>query len=192
MLHIRPRKASNTPGEGRMGTSTPAMVAICSDQGPVAFTVTSARISASRPVTWSWIAAPLTTPSWSSKPVTSTWFSSSAPLCFAVAKNRIGIRIASIVASGTRTAAFSCGFSIGSMRRACCGVSCSAGMPDASHPSRKLGRYAMSSSSIATNSPSFSSNEPGAIARRIRFSSMHSTADSRSFTAYRAPLCSRP
>ena len=41
----------------------------------------------------------------------------------------------------------------------------------------------MSSSVIATNSPSFSSNEPGAITRRIRFSSMHSTADSWSFTA---------
>ena len=36
----------------------------------------------------------------------------------------------------------------------------------------------MSSSVTATNNPSFSSNEPGAITRRIRFSSMHSTADS--------------
>ena len=41
----------------------------------------------------------------------------------------------------------------------------------------------MSSSVIATNNPSFSSNEPGAICRRSRFSSMHSTADSWSFTA---------
>ena len=40
-----------TPGEGRIGTSTPAMVATFSDQGPVAFTVRSAWISASRPVT---------------------------------------------------------------------------------------------------------------------------------------------
>ena len=41
----------------------------------------------------------------------------------------------------------------------------------------------MSSSVIATNSPSFSSNEPGAIRRSSVFSSMHSTADSLSFTA---------
>ena len=41
----------------------------------------------------------------------------------------------------------------------------------------------MSSSVTATNRPSFSSKEPGAIVRRMRFSSMHSTADSWSFTA---------
>ena len=41
----------------------------------------------------------------------------------------------------------------------------------------------MSSSVTPTNRPSFSSNDPGAIRRRSRFSSMHSTADSRSFTA---------
>ena len=41
----------------------------------------------------------------------------------------------------------------------------------------------MSSSVIATNSPSFSSKEPGQIRRRIVFSSMHSIADSRSPTA---------
>src|SRR6266513_1925080 len=50
----------------------------------------------------------------------------------------------------------------------------------------------MSSSVSATNSPSFSSNDPGQIARRIAFSSMHSIADSRSFTAYRAPECNSP
>src|SRR5512132_1172163 len=50
----------------------------------------------------------------------------------------------------------------------------------------------MSSSVSATNRPSFSSNDPGQIARRIAFSSMHSIADSRSFTAYRAPECSSP
>jgi hypothetical protein len=41
----------------------------------------------------------------------------------------------------------------------------------------------MSSSVTATNRPSFSSNVPGQIRRRIVFSSMHSTADSRSLTA---------
>ena len=72
---------------------------------------------------------------------------------------------------------------MGSSRSASSGVSCSVGMPDASHPSRNVGRYAISSSVIATNRPSFSSNEPGAISRSSRFSSMHSTADSWSFTA---------
>jgi hypothetical protein len=41
----------------------------------------------------------------------------------------------------------------------------------------------MSSSVTATNSPPFSSSEPGAIRRIIRFSLMHSVADSRSPTA---------
>ena len=41
----------------------------------------------------------------------------------------------------------------------------------------------MSSSAIATNRPSLHSSEPGQMRRRIRFSSMHSTADSLSFTA---------
>ena len=41
----------------------------------------------------------------------------------------------------------------------------------------------MSSSVMATNRPSFSSNEPGAMCRRSVFSSMHSTADSLSLTA---------
>src|SRR5512132_1060264 len=50
----------------------------------------------------------------------------------------------------------------------------------------------MSSSVRATNSPPFSAKEPGAIRRRIRFSAMHSAADSGSLTAYRAPECSRP
>ena len=50
----------------------------------------------------------------------------------------------------------------------------------------------MSASSSATNRPSLSSKEPGAIRRRMRFSRMHSTADSASLTAYRAPEWSRP
>ncbi len=41
----------------------------------------------------------------------------------------------------------------------------------------------MSSSVMPTNRPSFSSNEPGAMRRRSMFSSMHSIADSSSFTA---------
>ena len=41
----------------------------------------------------------------------------------------------------------------------------------------------MSSSQTATNRPSLSSNDPGQIRLRIMFSSMHSTADSRSPTA---------
>ena len=41
----------------------------------------------------------------------------------------------------------------------------------------------MSSSVRATNSPPFSSNDPGAMRRRMRFSAMHSTADSGSLTA---------
>ena len=104
-------------------------------------------------------------------------------MAFAVAKKRSGMRIASIVASGTRTATFSAGFRSGSSRSASSGRSTWVGMPARSHPSRKSGRYAMSSSVMATNRPSFSSNEPGAIRRRIVFSSMHSTADSWSFTA---------
>ena len=51
MLQSRPRNASITPGEGLIGTSTPAINATFSDHGPVAFTVRSAWISASRPVT---------------------------------------------------------------------------------------------------------------------------------------------
>jgi hypothetical protein len=41
----------------------------------------------------------------------------------------------------------------------------------------------MSSSVMAANRPPFSSNEPGAMRRRMRFSWMHSTADSASATA---------
>jgi hypothetical protein len=41
----------------------------------------------------------------------------------------------------------------------------------------------MSSSVRATNSPPFSSKEPGAIRRRMRFSVMHSTAEAGSLTA---------
>ena len=51
MLQRRPRSASSTPGEGRIGTSTPAMAAIFSDQGPAALITTSAWISVSLPVT---------------------------------------------------------------------------------------------------------------------------------------------
>ena len=50
MLHRRPRRASSTPGEGRMGTSTPAMAATFSDHGPAALITTSAWISESLPV----------------------------------------------------------------------------------------------------------------------------------------------
>ena len=72
MLQSLPRTASITPGEGLIGTSTPARRATFSDQGPVAFTTTSAWISASCSVTWSRTATPLTTPACISIPVTST------------------------------------------------------------------------------------------------------------------------
>ena len=45
MLHQRPRTASITPGEGRIGTSSRPSRAICSAHGPVAFTTRSPRIS---------------------------------------------------------------------------------------------------------------------------------------------------
>ena len=48
MLQRRPRRASRTPGEGRIGTSTPAIAATFSDHGPVALTTRSAWISPSR------------------------------------------------------------------------------------------------------------------------------------------------
>ena len=54
-------------------------------------------------------------------------------------------------------------------------------------PPRNAVRQSMSSPSPTTNRPPFSSNEPGAMRRRMRFSWMHSTADSRSATASRAP-----
>ena len=72
MLQSRPRTASITPGEGRIGTSTPAMCATCSDHGPVAFTTRSAPIVVSRPVTTSRTRAPVTTPPARSRSVTST------------------------------------------------------------------------------------------------------------------------
>ena len=97
-----------------------------------------------------------------------------------------------MVASGTRTADFKPGWSAGSSASAAAGVISCAGIPQARHPSRKSGRKAMSSSSSATNSPSFCSKASGAIFLRIRFSSMHSTAAVGSLTAYRAPLCSNP
>lgn len=50
MLQRPPRKASSTPGDGRIGTLTPAIAAIFSDHGPVALTITSAWISPSLPV----------------------------------------------------------------------------------------------------------------------------------------------
>ena len=50
-VHRRPRTATITPGEGRTGTLTPAIVATCSLHGPVAFTTTSARISPTVPLT---------------------------------------------------------------------------------------------------------------------------------------------
>ena len=62
MLQRRPCSASITPGDGLIGTSTPAMRAIFSDHGPVAFTTRSAWRSPSEPVTWSRTVAPVTAP----------------------------------------------------------------------------------------------------------------------------------
>ena len=63
-----------------------------------------------------------------------------APLCWAVAKKRNGSRMASMVASGTHTAAFKAGFSPGSRSTASTGVSSRVGMPQAAQPARKLCR----------------------------------------------------
>ena len=140
MLQRRPRTASITPGLGRIGTSAPAMTATCSDHGPVAFTTRSAPMRVSMPVIRSRTRAPETAPPDTSRSVTSTQLNRSAPLALAVAKKRSGMRIASIVASGTRTATFRSGFSIGSRRSASSGCSTWVGMPVSSHPSRNPGR----------------------------------------------------
>ena len=180
MWHRRPWSASSTPGDGRIGTSTPAKAAIRPLHGPQALTTTSARNSPSLPVTRSRTTAPLTSPFVRSRPVTCMNGASVAPLCAAVAKKRSGMRIGSTVASGTRTAAFSSGLRLGSRRSACAGVSRCARMPHASQPSTSGSRYSRSSSSTATNSPSFSSKLPGQMRRSVVFSTMHSIADSRS------------
>ncbi len=112
MWHSRPRRASRTPGDGLIGTSTPAMRATDSDHGPVAFTTMSARSSPSVPVTWSRSAAPFTVPCSTMRSSTSMKLYRAAPWCFAVARKRSGSRIASIVASGTRTAARISGFNM--------------------------------------------------------------------------------
>ena len=65
---------------------------------------------------------------------------SRAPPCCAVAKNRSGSRMASMVASGTHTAALRAGFSPGSRPRASVAVSSRVGMPQAAQPARNLGR----------------------------------------------------
>src|SRR4029453_3629882 len=76
-----------TPGEGTIGPSPPAIRAIFSDHGPVAFTTTSALISPSVPVTWSRTAAPGTAPPCTTRPTTSMNLYSCAPGTFPVAKN---------------------------------------------------------------------------------------------------------
>jgi hypothetical protein len=114
MLQSRPRSASSTPGDGRTGTSAPAMPASRSHHGPVALTTRSARISASRPRRCSWTATPVTRAPWRSRPVTSVNGCKAAPLRRALAKNRSGSRMASMVASGTHTVAFSAGLRPGS------------------------------------------------------------------------------
>jgi hypothetical protein len=136
----RPRSASSTPGDGRTGTSAPAMAASRSHHGPVALTTRSAWTSASRPARWSWTATPVTRPAWRSRPVTSVNGRRSAPLRRAVAKNRSGSRMASMVASGTHTAAFSAGVRPGSSRSASAAVRSLVGMSQAAQAARKPGR----------------------------------------------------
>jgi len=119
----------------------------------------------------------------SSTPDTSVKGRSTAPLARAVAKKRSGSRIASMVASGTQTAAFSVGARPGSSRSAWSGESSLVGIEQAAQAARKPARPSASSSVRATNRPPFSSNEPGAMRRRMRFSWMHSVADSGSPTA---------
>jgi hypothetical protein len=63
-----------------------------------------------------------------------------APLRRALAKNRSGSRMASMVASGTHTAALIAGLRPGSSRSASAVVSSLAGMPQAAHASRNPGR----------------------------------------------------
>ena len=116
------------------------MVARRSHQGPVALTTRSAASSASAPVRWSRSATPVTVRPAVSSPVTSVNGRSWAPLRWAVAKNRRGSRMASMVASGTHTAALSAGFRPGSRARASSTVSSWAGIPQAAQPARKLGR----------------------------------------------------
>ena len=62
-----------------------------------------------------------------------------APPAFAVAKKRSGIRMASIVASGTWTAILRSGLRFGSSRRASSRVTRRAGMPLARQDSKKSG-----------------------------------------------------
>ena len=80
MLQNRPRNASRTPGEGAIGTLAPAIAATFPDHGPAALTTRSAWSSPVFPVTWSRTAAPETTPSCTSSPVTSMYGRMSAPL----------------------------------------------------------------------------------------------------------------
>ena len=116
------------------------MAARRSHQGPVALTTRSAASSASAPVRWSRSVTPVTARPAVSSPVTSVNGRSWAPLRWAVAKNRSGSRMASMVASGTQTAALSAGFRPGSTARASAAVSSRVGMPQAAQPARNLGR----------------------------------------------------
>ena len=69
------------------------------------------------------------------------------------------------------------------MRRAASRSRRFVGTAHCQHASRNCFSYSTSSSVIATNSPSFSSNEPGQMRRRILFSAMHSMAEARSVVA---------
>ena len=89
---------------------------------------------------WTGTVAPVTARPAVSSPVTSVNGRSWAPLRRAVAKNRGGSRMASMVASGTHTAALSAGFRPGSTDRASAAVNSRAGMPQAAQPARNRGR----------------------------------------------------
>ena len=106
----------------------------------MALTTRSAASSASAPVRWSRSVTPVTARPAVSSPVTSVNGHSWAPLRWAEAKNRSGSRMASMVASGTQTAALSAGFRPGSTARASAAVSSRVGMPQAAQPARNLGR----------------------------------------------------
>jgi hypothetical protein len=115
------------------------MAASRSHHGPVALTTTSADTSPSAPVTWSWVTTPVIRRLACSTPVTSVKGRSSAPPSRAVAKKRSGSRMASMVASGTHTAALRARLRPGSRARAWAGRSSRAGMPQAAQAATNPG-----------------------------------------------------
>ncbi len=174
---------SREPLAGNMRMPRSAYSQICWPQMPAALITSWHSTSNASPVRVLMALTPCTLSWVRSSPSTLLWVKMRAPCSLASSTLAAARRKGSTVPSGTWTAPIMAGLALGSSCSASRGSSWRVSMPAREQASMKVFWKPMSSSGRVRNRPPVSSTQWLAIRLRMRFSWMHSRADSWSVTA---------